>query len=547
MRASCLVSIALLAPMIDAQQRPAQNALKTVEMCTLEGRVVGAIKGEAVRKATLLLFQSDKPEGQRYSTTTGSGGSFLMQDIEPGKYQLTVMKGGYARMQYGARSPGHPGTTLSFDPGQQMRDLVVRLMPQAVITGRVLDEDGEPVPQISLQLFRYEYSRGKRQQQVSNYAMTNDLGEYRLFDLAPGRYFLAAIPSPDDGQEHSGTRQSYAPTYYPGTTDSSGAGLLDLRPGMQLRGIDIPLMRTKTARLRGRTILPAKGQPNQQVNVMLVPRQSQGFFSQNAPNIDAHGTFEIRGVAPGAYFLIAQSVHGETVFSAQQAIDVRENDVDNIALELSAPTELKGNLRVEGRPPENLTDLQIMLEPAANGFLGWLSGRVHKDGSFTVNHVAASQYQLQVQGASEDYYVKSARLGGKDIIESGIDGSHGISGPLEIVLTSSGGQVEGVVLNAEEQPATGAAVVLVPEPARRSQSRFYKETTTDQYGRYDIKGIAPGEYKLFAWDDVETGAYEDTEFLKNFEALGESVAIRDGGHESKQLRLIVSEGKKAAN
>jgi hypothetical protein len=91
-----------------------------------------------------------------------------MQDIEPGKYQLTVMKGGYARMQYGARSPGHPGTTLSFDPGQQMRDLVVRLMPQAVITGRVLDEDGEPVPQISLQLFRYEYSRGKRQQQVSN-------------------------------------------------------------------------------------------------------------------------------------------------------------------------------------------------------------------------------------------------------------------------------------------------------------------------------------------------------------------------------------------
>src|SRR5579864_63610 len=203
MRASCLVSIAVFAQMTDAQQRPAPPAQKTAEMCTVEGRVVGAIKGEAVRKATLILFQSDKPEGQRYSTTTGSGGSFAMQDIEPGKYQLTVMKGGYARMQYGARNPGHPGTTLSFDPGQQMRDLVVRLMPQAVITGRVLDEDGEPVPQISLQLFRYEYSHGKRQQQVSDYAMTNDLGEYRLFDLAPGRYFLATIPAPEEGLERS--------------------------------------------------------------------------------------------------------------------------------------------------------------------------------------------------------------------------------------------------------------------------------------------------------------------------------------------------------
>jgi hypothetical protein len=546
MRASCLVSISLFA--LHAQQRPAPPARQTAEMCTLEGRVIGAIKGEAVRKATLLLFQSDKPQGQRYSTMTGSGGSFTMQDIEPGKYQLTVMKGGYARMQYGARSPGHPGTTLSLDPGQQMRDLVVRLMPQAVIAGRVLDEDGEPVSQVSLQLFRYEYSRGKRQQQVSNYAMTNDLGEYRLFDLAPGRYFLSAIPVPEEGQERSATGQSYAPTYYPGTTDPSGAGLLDLRPGMQLRGIDIPLLKTKTARLRGRTILPAKGQPNQQANVMLVPRdQSRSVFSQGGPNIDAQGTFEFRLVAPGTYFLIAQWMQGEKLFSAQQAIDVRESDVENIVLELSPPTELKGNLRVEGRPLETLADLQIMLEPAASGFLGWLSGHVQKDGSFTVVHVAPSQYQLSVQGAPEDYFVKSARLADKDILDSGIDGSRGAAGTLEIVLTSNGGQVEGVVLNAEEQPATGAAVVLVPESGRRSQPRFYKETTTDQYGRYDIKGIAPGEYKLFAWEDVETGAYEDPEFLKNFEAMGESVAIHERCHESKQLKVIVSEVKKPAN
>ena len=193
MRQNWLLSLALFAPVIYAQERSAQPATqKSAETCTLEGHVAGAIKGEPVRKAILLLSQTGVPQGQRYSTTTGSGGSFAMQDIEPGKYRLMVMKGGYAPMQYGSRSSGRAGITLSLDPGQHIRDLVIRLTPQAVISGRVLDEDGDPVPQVSLQLFQYSYSHGKRQHQPSDFAMTNDLGEYRLFDLAPGRYFLSA-------------------------------------------------------------------------------------------------------------------------------------------------------------------------------------------------------------------------------------------------------------------------------------------------------------------------------------------------------------------
>jgi protocatechuate 3,4-dioxygenase beta subunit len=545
MRPSCLVSIALFALLIHAQQPSVQPATqKSSEMCTLEGRVIGAIKGEPVRKATLILSQADKPQGQRYSTTTGSGGSFAMQDIEPGKYRLLVMKGGYARMQYGSRSPGHPGTTLSLDPGQQMRDLIVRLTPQAVITGRVLDEDGEPVPWVSLQLFQYGYSRGKRQHQASDFAETNDLGEYRLFDLAPGRYFLSANPQVDMDQSASG--RSYAATYYPGTADAAGATLLDVRPGMQLRGIDIPLVKTRTARLRGRVIFPAKGPPNQPANVELVPRdESRGFSSSASPNIDAQGAFEFRGVAPGTYFLMAHWSQGEKLFSALHAIDIRENDVENIVLELSPASELKGQVRVEGPVPEKLADFQVTLDPDGSGNMGWPSTQVHNDGSFTLGNVVAGQFQLHVQGSSENYYVKSARLGEKDILDSGIDASRGVSGAFDILLSSSGGQVEGVVLNAGEQPATGAAVVLVPE--RRSQWRLYKENTTDQYGRFHIKGIGPGEYKLFAWEDVESGAYEDPEFLKGFEALGERVSIREGSHESKELKLIVSGGKRAVN
>jgi len=550
MRSSGLVSIALFTALMNAQRgAEPQDAQKAAETGTLEGRVVGAIKGEPVRKATLILWRDGDPQSPRYSTATDSHGSFAMQDVEPGKYRLMVMKGGYARTEYGAHGPRHPGTTISLDPGQHARDLLVRMIPQAVISGRVLDEDGEPVANVSLQLSQYVYGGGKPKLETSEFATTNDLGEYRLFDLEPGRYYLSAYPQNDiDVQEGSARGQSYAPTYYPGTADPAGAGLLDVRPGMQLRGIDIPLMKVRTVRVRGRTMLPEKGLPAQQVNVMLAPRdESRGFFSPGSPNMDAQGTFEFRGVAPGAYFLIAQSGHDGKSYCARQAIDVRQTDIDNLVLELSPVPELKGWLRVEGRSPQTMADIRIMLEPDGNAFMGWASAPVHTDGSFTLSNVAAGQYQLHVGGLPEDYYVKTARLGDKDLLESGLDGARAGTGPLEVVVSSLGGQVEGVVLNAEEQPAAGAAVVLVPGPVRRTQSRFYREVTTDQYGRFNIKGVAPGDYKLFAWEDVETGAYEDPDFLTPFEPLGESLTIRAGRHENKELKLILSEGTNAAN
>jgi len=547
MRSRWFLSIALFTALMYAQQEASpQDGRKAAEMGTLEGRVVGAIKGEPVRNATLILWQDGKPQGHRYSTATDSHGSFVMQDIEPGKYRLMVMKGGYARIEYGAHSPNHPGTTISLDPGQHVRDLLIRLTPQAVITGRVLDEDGDPVANVSLQLSRYVYGGGRPKLETSGFAGTNDLGEYRLFDLAPGRYYLSACPPNDmDVQEGSTRGQTYAPTYYPASTDPAGATILDVRPGAQLRGVDIPLMKVRTVRLHGRAILPEKGEAHQQVNVELAPRDdSRGFFSPSSPNLDARGTFEFRGVIPGAYFLIAQWNQDGKSYGARQAIDVRQSDMDNIVVELSPIAELKGQVQVEGRTLQSLAGIQIMLEPDGNAYMGWPGGQVRLDGSFTLSNIAAAHYQLHIFGLPDDYYIKSARVGDKDVLESGLDGARAGTGPFEVVVSSLGGQVEGVVLNAEQQPAAGAAVVLVPDPGRRSQSRLYKEVTTDQYGRFDIKGIAPGDYKLFAWEDVETGAYEDPDFLKTFESLGESLAIRAGSHESKELKLILSDGKK---
>jgi hypothetical protein len=322
-----------------------------------------------------------------------------------------------------------------------------------------------------------------------------------------------------------------------------------LRPGSLLRGIDVTLTKARMVRLRGRVILAGSGRGIQGAGISIVPRDdSQGMFMQNF-NTDAQGIFQFNGLVPGDYFVQAQWSEDGKSYCARQAVDAQGNDAETIVVELSPATELKGQLRVEGRPVTSLTDFQVLLRPDARSEMFLAAASVKPDGSFTVSDIAPDHYRIQVSSASDDYYVKSARLGDKDELDTGLDFTHGAAGSLDIMLSSNGGQIDGVVLKAGEQPAVGAAVVLVPDERRRAQPRLYKDVTTDQYGRFTIRSITPGGYKLFAWEDVEIGAYRDPEFLKSYEALGTAITIRENSHESAQLKLIPAEETKtpAAN
>jgi hypothetical protein len=173
--------------------------------------------------------------------------------------------------------------------------------------------------------------------------------------------------------------------------------------------------------------------------------------------------------------------------------------------------------------------------------MGFPTVSVKEDGSFVLRNVGPENYTVSLYGMPENFYTKSVRLGDQEVLDAGLDLSRGGGGQIEIVLSPSGGQVEGVVLDAKQQPAGAAHVVLVPEPRRREQTNLYKTGTTDQYGRFTLRGITPGDYKLFAWDDIETGAYQDPDFLKPLENRGESVSIRENSRESAQLKLIPAE------
>ena len=134
--------------------------------------------------------------------------------------------------------------------------------------------------------------------------------------------------------------------------------------------------------------------------------------------------------------------------------------------------------------------------------------------------------------------MKAVRYGATEGLEDGFNVVRGANAQLEVTINSKGAHVQGTVTDANDLPAVGMWVVIVPDEAHRGQSRFYKATTTDQNGHFDLRGIAPGDYKLFSWEEVETGAWEDPDFLKPFEIKGVSISLKEGDQKSESLVTI---------
>jgi protocatechuate 3,4-dioxygenase beta subunit len=549
-----LVQFALLVvPLLAAAQQPAgTQPVKPEDKCSIEGQAVNAITGEPVRKAHISLEKGDRQNRADYSATTDAGGRFTIQDIDPGDYSLSAERNGFARLQYGDRGPNRPTPPFTLRAGARVSDVGFRLVPNAVIAGRVLDDDGEPLESVQVGVTHFIFQGGKRQLRPGGGAMTDDLGEYRIFDLEPGKYYLSAtyrrqtmMAMNDRGAPDTSEEEGYAPTYFPGTSDPAGAVAIEITAGEVLTGEDLTLRKTRTVRVRGRvTNSMGEGLPLS-VILMLMPRNTRlADFSaplRTRPARNRGGIFEFRGVPPGAYVLMARWSDDGKGYHVKQPIDVGNDSIDGVTVLLTPGLEVKGQIRIDGPAQQTTGRYHVILEAQGPFSMGRTGAPAKEDGSFAIENVSADHYTVNVQGLGENFYVKSMSMGDVDAMETGLDFTNGAAGTVEILLSPNGGQVEGTVADSNQQPAAGATVVLVPDTRHREQSMLFKTATADALGHFNIKGIAPGDYKLFAWQDVESGAYQDPEFLKPYETRGETVAIRESGHATAQLTVLPAE------
>lgn len=545
---------ATLAAQVAPGPAVAPPSVRPEDKCQLEGTVVNAVTGEPLKKVHLTLRPLGAPNGVPYGTMTDNAGRFLIDDVDPGRYNFAASRNGFVGQTYSPQGSANRNAPLTLPNGQHLKEMVFKLTPQGVISGRILDEDGEPLSNVAVQGMMYGYERGKRQLMNQNGGSTNDLGEFRLFGLRPGKYVISATyQSRDTAPERTvGTAQmiqaaeeGYATTYYPSNTNPESATQLEITPGAQISGINITLVRVRTVRIKGH-VNGGAGEGRRNIMVMLLPRDNSGFGMPRAAarTIDGQGNFQLRSVAPGSYILRANYLEENKQYSARLPLEVGNSNIEGIELELQPPADFEGRVVVEENGDLKGASLQVFLQSRMNSPMmgGGGAGPVKNDQTFKLTNLSRDAYDINVFGLPDGFYLKAIRLGQQDVTESGVDFTQGVSAEqLTVVINPNGGQIDGAVQNAKGDPAVGATVTLIPDAEHRSISWLNKTANTDQNGHFTIKGVRPGEYKAYAWEDIEQGAHQDPDFMKPHESAGEAVSVKESSHETVQLKLIPSE------
>jgi hypothetical protein len=543
-RALCLL---LAGAMVVGGQEPnpagPKSNVKPSDLCSVEGVVVKSTTGEGIKGVTVHLIPLGRGQ-QAYSTFTENNGYFIIRDIAPGRYAINASGNGY-RPQASGKGKGNTQVRfLDLAPGKNASGIAFRLLPPGVITGTVYDEDGEPVTSAQVQALRVSGSGAHRQIGGAGSQQTNDLGEYRIWGLEAGQYLVAATyrrPQTNAGQQMDDV---YLPTFHPSTADTSQATVVEVQPGAEVSGIDVDLRQAHAVMVRGRVMVDGAAKSLRGVHVSLEPRvAAEGSYSLSNYGASAQsdsGDFEIRGVPPGSYNLSALGNDGKRQLYGRVPVEVGSGNLDGVTFVLGSPIALVGRFRVEGSDQFDFTRLGLWLQPI-DSTMGGGSPQIKADGTFLVENVYDGNYRLRILGFPEQYYVKSAREGGSDVLESGLTVSR-TQPPahLEIVLSPDSGRVDGSVLQ-EQHPVSGAWVVLVPDPPHRDREEMYSMNTTDAFGHFSLLGLPPGDFKLFAWQPVQGANYTDPDFFNAFEDRSTPVHIGERQQQQVQLEVITSE------
>lgn len=544
--AAASLSIATLPCLAQQSTALASAADQDSQLAAVAGTVVNASTGEPLKKAQVVMNKDEEihDEHPLYAITDAAG-HFSIARISPGRYNLEVRRAGYLTARYGqGQQPDRRGAVFTLAASQKISDLLFRLQRTAVISGRVQDEDGEPIRDLNVEAFRRTIVGGKPKIEAQRPGSTNDLGEYRIFDLPPGRYLIRASGTRGASFEDSGP--NYPATYFPGTTEIARASAIEVKSGDEVPGIDIviaPRPSNQTFKIHGHVLNSIPGHTDGMTVVMAIPRDNEEIESrQQFENMHPveKGEFEIKGLAPGEYKVTAVLFTRGKARTATQTVNVVATDVEDVSLVLTRGVDIPGRVTLEGKAAAAATDAAVVLITQSEGmFNNGTDADVQSDGSFVLNEVGDGSYAIEVASSCAECYLKSARANGLDLLDQGVEvGSAGAPTSISIVYSSNSGVVNGTVVAKDDLPSPGALVVLVPDRASHRRRDRYLEAKTDQYGRFEIRGVPPGHYRAYAWESVSGDAYKDPDFLKPFESDAESLDVSENDRKSVQLKLI---------
>jgi len=502
----------------------------------IEGQVQDSVTCQPVRKAVVILREDRSRQMGGAVVLTDAAGHFEFSNLAPGTWSAGIQRDGYVTL---GSFEDTSATQLRWklEPGMALKDLTFSLMPAGVIAGRVLDSDGEPLAGVSVQLAD---AAPKKNARPLPWAQTNDLGEYRLYNVAPGKYAVSASYEPDwhrtgahlvlapAASGKTQPREDYMTTYYPGVADLSQAGQVVVTAGAQISGIDVHMTRGGVVRVRGRVTGASSGFPAI-VMMMQLDTHSQSVGKSYDAITKPDGSFEFDNVLPGRYLLQGNAGFDTDALRGSQRIDVGHEDVEGVQLAVSRPQKIEGRIRMEdaGRLPEGL---HAMLVPRGDNptHQGGGLGAVRADGSFTLDAVFEGTYDLMLakfQGEPDDSYVKSIRYGDEDALTGGLEVRGAGIGKLEVTLRDDGGTIACRVATEKDEPAVHAKVEALPAEPHRAALVLHGQCETDDQGQCQMRGMAPGTYFLLAVEGQELPDVRDDDTWHRTEKFATQVEV----------------------
>jgi hypothetical protein len=543
---------------------PAQTPPTTAVIVGPQGATTVQVPiGQAVTADGLAALLGAAAANQ-IAVVTDDDGKFSFKDLAPGRYTLLATRDGYYGPLVNGNAPVQSTKTIEVESDKTAKaDL--GMVQGGVIHGMLRDPDGQPAVNYALVTARPNYMNGRLIWLFSGTRNTDDRGEYRM-PFPPGQYYIGSTPRAPG--PIANVQDAWMAVFHPGTTDINQAQPVTLKEGGDVVvNLDTPLKTWTPHKIFGTAISPLTNLvPNPTTgvidrsvtNFVIIPhvltfRDVPGVSSSTnivAFSTKPTGEFEARNVEPGIYELYAL-VPDPTirrVWSAHTTVEIRDKDVSGITLGLSSGSTLNGQITVNGNstPPVNLEGIRISLQPLdllppqVTSVIGTIP--VDASGKFSIPYVAEARYRLNIAGLPPTAYVSDIRLGGTNAFDDGfVFNERESQSTMRIDVNAAGEVVDGTVLGKGSMPAANATVALVPVSSRRQNPALYKTATTDTSGKFTLRGVAPGQYTIYAWESVLNGAWQNADFIAKNESHSKPVTVVAQGRATVQLELIPAE------
>jgi hypothetical protein len=546
----------------------------------IAGRVVQHdTEARPVRQAIVALVASNVT---RRTAVTDDEGRFAFDRLPAGHYLLKLSKPAYVSTTYGATSAGAQGLTIALADGQRLTDIVAPIVRGAVLTGRIVDQNGAPL--VSAPVFLYQpvvvngdpsYRRG------GGTSLTDDRGVYRAYGLEAGAYVVGAAPRPgavrvvtqDEidwlqrrattpgaaGTPAPATRPiKYANAYYPGVVNIDDATPVTLTEGQERAGVDFVARMVPTVALSGH-LTRADGGSLQNVPVSLLlsnPGVSEGSANMRSrPVVD--GEFSFPDLEPGQYTLQAR-VAGNPAsdpkaagLSAKVDVTLGSDDVTNVNLVLDAGVTVTGRVTFDtvNTPPGEggpvLVRLQPPAGPSAAVALSMASATANPDGAFSLASVQPGTYvlfaTLPLPAARETWALRSATIDGRDVLDTPFELRAGVTpSPIEVHFTNELTTLTGMFSDQSGRPISDYSLIVFPtNPARWGQnSRWMRAPSRPSSdGRFLFTGLPPGEYYLAAITKYDPQEWYTRPFLERVLPGAIKITLTAGQTTTQDLRV----------